>query len=115
MSLAELKDRQATLALTFITVPISESTSGDKTIRAIQPGQKFSVYGLWLKASGGAVNITWKSGSTSITGAIPLSDGEYINIFQEVPILKSRATGDDLILNLSANIGVYGWVNLTVS
>lgn len=116
MSLAELKDRKATLAAKIVTVPINEgASSGDRTIRTIQPGQYFSVYGLWLKASGGAVDIIWKSGSTSISGTIPLSDGEIVEVFSEIPVLKGRAAGDDLVLNLSATVPVRGWVDLTES
>lgn len=113
MSIAELKNRQATLATKFVTVPISRSSLGDGTsVRAIQPGQLFLVYGFWLK-SAGVVDVIWKSGSTALTGTIPLSIGETVQIFQEVPVLKGRASGDDLILNLSGNVSVQGWVNLT--
>jgi hypothetical protein len=115
LSLAELKDRQATLATKIVTVPINEgASSGDRTIQAIQPGQLFLVYGFWIKA-GGAVDIIWKSGSTSISGTIALSAGEVIQIFQEVPVLKGRAKGDDLILNLSATVTVRGWASVTIA
>ena len=112
MSLAELKDRQATLATKMLKVPVNESASGDKIIWAIQPGKLFYVYGIWLRAEG-AVAITWKSGSTAITGAITLANAEVKSVFQEIPILKGRAKGDDLVLSLSLSVGVRGWVTLT--
>ena len=83
-------------------------------MQVIQPGQFFSVYGFWLQAAD-VVSMTWKSGGTSLTGVIPLSPGQVITVFDNVPILKGRSSGDDLFLNLSGAVSVQGWVNLTIS
>lgn len=112
MSDAGLKTRDATLAAKLITVPVTTAASGDTTVRSVQAGQLFAVYGMYLYTEG-AVAITWKSGSTSITGAILTTGAEPISVFGNVPILKGRARGDDLVINLGSAVGVRGWVTLT--
>lgn len=116
MSVAELKDRWATLATKIVTVPINETASGDRTIRVIQPGQFFLVYGFFLQIVGaGTVTFIWKSGSTAISGAMALATNGALSVFDQIPVLKGRAAGDDLVLNLASAgaISVQGWCSLT--
>lgn len=95
----------------MVTVPIEENASGNRTIAAIGSSRVFAVYGFWIKADA-VVSITWKSSTaTSISGVIPMSAGEVISAFGNEPVLKGRAKGDDIVLNLSGAVAVHGWVN----
>jgi len=121
MSLAELKDRSATLATKAISVAINVTSAGSPSIRAIQPGQLFLVYGFYIQNLEAAdVTLTWKSGSTAISGAMVLvaktaTAVDSLSVFSDIPILKGRAKGDDLVLTVAGGGGesVQGWVLLT--
>lgn len=92
---------------------IDTAVSGDNTIVAAAPGRKIRVIA-YLAIAGGDVSIRWKSGSTSLSGAMalaanggaaPAGAGEspsgYIGLMETAP-------GQALVLNLSGAVQVSG-------
>ena len=96
-----------------ITVPISTTgASGDVTIHATTAGLRFVVFYLVLTSSAG-VDVTLKSGATSISGAIPFAAGaEKSWGANMVPVLKGRAAGDAFIVNASGATNLRGFAVL---
>ena len=92
------------------TVPISTtSASGDATIHATTTGLYFVVFHIFLNTSLDT-NLTIYSGSTPITGAIPMAavtDLEWIT--NDAPIFKGRAAGDAFKINSSATTNLRGF------
>jgi hypothetical protein len=96
-------------------VPINTTGTGDKLIKAIDPGQRFVVMGIYLTFSG-ASNITVKSGSTAISGVMPVTATTEWNLgFMGSPVFKGDATGDNLIINSSGAINMTGHLQLIVA
>lgn len=106
-----IQKTQDTLPQLLLYAAISASSSGDNTLVAADPAKKIKVQSYVLVA-GGTVNVTFKSGSTAISGAIPLvansgavcppvkpSHGSY---FQNINV------NENLILNLSGSVQVSG-------
>ena len=95
---------------TMRTVPISTTAaSGDATIHSTSTGLYFVVFHVFVNTSA-AMNLTVKSGSTSISGAIPmaaLTDLEWTG--GDVPLFKGRASGDAFILSASGATSLRGF------
>lgn len=90
-------------------IAVGESTSGDKTILAAQTGKKIRVVAVFLKVEG-AVTLQFKSGSTNMGGAIPWdADDAYVEPFNPAGWMET-ASGEALLLNLSASVDVNGHV-----
>lgn len=97
------------------TAVISESTSGSKTIVAAIPNRKIKVYAYTIVV-GGAVNLTWYSDSTVISGTMEFgnkAEGLCPSTLPPYFLLKTKR-GGALILNLSADEGVAGHVSYWV-
>ena len=95
------------------TVPIDFATSGDKTVFTATAGKRFCVYHLWLQAEN-VVDVTFKSGSTVISGAIAFAanaEKEWKN--SGVGVFVARAASDNFVLNLGGNIQVNGFCVLS--
>lgn len=92
------------------TAVINESTSGDRTIVSAPGSGKFiRVIGFFYK-TGGAVELTWKSGSTAKTGAMPDGDGGGLNSVYCPEGWFDCGDNEALVLNLSAAEQVGGLV-----
>jgi hypothetical protein len=95
---------------TMRTVPISTTAaSGDATIHATAAGLYFVVFHLFVNTSA-AMSLTIKSGTTALSGAIPMSaitDLEWSG--GDVPLFKGRASGDAFILNASGSTNLRGF------
>lgn len=105
----------AIAAKTWETVAIDNSaSSGDLTVRAIDAGERFVVYGLFLQSEG-TTDVTAKSGSTALTGAIATAANDQLSFFNNgFPVLIGDATGDDFIINVSAAVQINGFANIGV-
>jgi hypothetical protein len=92
---------------------IDRATSGDGTAVVAAPGIGFCVRVLGYSfVGGGAVNATWKSGSTPKSGAIPLAANTGLSPSVGGPDDGARQFqgGDNeaIFLNLSASVQVSG-------
>lgn len=101
----------------MLTAPITASAAGATAIVAGATGCKYRVIG-FLLSFGGTVNAKWQSGSTDLTGEIYGVAGAQA-VSPALP-QANHATGpasqfttnpgDDLVLNLSGNVAVGGYV-----
>lgn len=97
------------MALYHISAPVSLTTTSDTTIVPATPGRRIVVTRIWGKLGSTAGNLTIKSGSTALTGPIPLaaSDGLDIDGSQgsddgHHSVLLATASGEALVMQLSA-------------
>lgn len=89
-------------------VAINVAGSGDNSIVSATASQTTRVYGFFLFANGGAVNVKWRDGSTDFTPALPLADKGYWSLPRDGrPWFKTTAN-TALQLNLSSAIQVSG-------
>ena len=87
---------------------INYSTSGDKTVIAAVAGKRIVVTG-GLIVCGAAVTLTFKSGSTAITGPMTFAaGGGFGRDARPDSYLFRTEAGQALILNLSADAAVGG-------
>lgn len=96
------------LASNTRTVAITTASSGDNTIHTVTSGTRFAIYYIWIQAEG-AVDVTFKSGATAISGALAFA----LNSEKEwggygLPILVGRATGENFVVNLGGAVQVNG-------
>jgi len=98
------------LSQTGRTVAINNAAaSGDLTIHTTTTGTKFVVYMIFVQAEG-ATDLTFKSGSTSISGAIAYAiNAEAIYGGSVAPIFMGRTKGDNFVMNVSAAVQVNGF------
>ena len=98
----------------MITVPISTAASGDTLLVTGKPGQVIRVLNI-VAGAASAVSIKFKSGSTDLTGAIPVVNPLATTWCGygpggSIPHFKT-ALGENLSINLSGAIAVGGWLN----
>jgi hypothetical protein len=87
---------------------IDKNTAADHVLLAVQDGKRFCITYLRIRAVG-PVNVTFKSGSTVISGPHVFSGaGELIWSNGGQPIFRARATGDDFVMTLSGAVAVQG-------
>lgn len=98
----------------MLYLPIDAASAGDNTILAAVGGARIHVHNYVLVADG-AVGVTWKSGSTELSGAMSIAanggiaaPGDGHNVW-----MRTEA-GEDLILNLSDAVQVSGHIVVTV-
>ncbi len=97
--------------VTCETEALSDGTSGDNTIVAAVAGRRIKVYAIHFNVVG-SVNVIWKSGATELTGDMNFQAREgYTNAVTPPAFLLATAAGEALILNLSDNIAVDGWIS----
>jgi hypothetical protein len=97
---------------TMRTVAISATYggAGDSTIHTPASDRIFLVPTLVL-ASSAAVTLTFKSGSTAISGAMPFAAGTRVDwIYNGCPFLKGRAKGDALVITAGGATTVTGYL-----
>jgi hypothetical protein len=105
-----MQDHLISIANNATTYAIDYATATDHTVRAIDAAHRFVVYQIFIEAEG-AVDVTIKSGSTALTGAINFAandEKEWKN--GGVPVFRGRALGDDFVITLSAAEQVNGFV-----
>jgi len=93
-----------------VTLPavINYSTTGDKTVIAAVADQRIVVTGA-LVVCGAAVTLTFKSGSTAITGPMTFAaGGGFGRDARPDSYLFRTEAGQALVLNLSADAAVGG-------
>ena len=90
--------------------PVSVSASGDNTIVAAVATKKIRLLSGLLVAAG-TVNVKWKSAAaTDLTGAMSMLNAARIEHSATPWGQFETAAGEALVLNLSAAIGVAGWI-----
>ena len=83
--------------------PISISSLGDNVVVQGVPGKRFVCVGLLLVVSD-AVSVTFKSGATAFSGAMPLA----VNCGFTFPFIFRCNFGESFVINLSAAKAVGG-------
>ena len=92
----------------YRSLKVDISTAGDNAIIPATAGQKISVYRFFLIAHG-AVDVTFKDGSTDLSGPLPLTGkGASLTLAASGDPWFEGSTGNDLNLNLSAAARVCG-------
>lgn len=98
---------------------ISANTAGDNTVVSGVSGRKIRVQNYTI-ASGGNITLTWKSGSTAISGNLPISANGSLSVSAGAMTptgldgVLQCAGGEDLVLALSANAAVGGHIRYEV-
>ncbi len=91
----------AELRATVQSVAVSETaTQNDKALVAAQAGLRIVVLGYNLATNGGAWTFQFKSGTTDLTGDIPLASGEKDDKSKLGDILFKTAEGEALNADL---------------
>lgn len=88
---------------------INVASSGDNTVVAAVTGTKIVVTHYFIMPAS-AVTVTWKSGSTEITGNIQLAANGGGNDSSPDEGLFETAEGEALILNLGGAVAVDGYL-----
>ncbi len=97
-----------TAALTPKFVAISAEAAGDNTLVAAVPGKRLRVLKYTLLSSG-FVGVKFRSGATAdLTGSMPLAANSGVGGAYCPAGLFETATGDPLVVNLSAGVGIAG-------
>jgi hypothetical protein len=89
------------------------AASGDLVVVGGSPGMSVAVNG-YIVQSAGAATITWKSGSTAKSGALPEAAETGVASGWSQDGWFHTAKGDDLILNVSAAVQVSGHVSYSL-
>jgi hypothetical protein len=98
----------------IIAVPINKATAADHVLEAVGVGRLFLVFAVFLQTEG-TVDVTFKSGTTAITGAIAMATAGLADFYWSNggdPLWRGVAAGDDFIMTLSAAVQVNGWASL---
>lgn len=94
---------------------IDDASSGANEVVAAKTGYKFVVLNYGLIAAG-AVNVTWKTGTTALSGAMPIAANGGISASSSVVLpggtygLFETAISEALNMTLSAAVQVSGHV-----
>lgn len=98
--------------LSLLESPIDFTTTGDNTLVAGVGGASVRVYHLFLVVSADT-NLTFKRGSTALTGAMPmLANGSIVLDFVTQPWFTT-ADGEALVLSQSGTAQVSGQLGYT--
>ena len=103
----------------IVPVLVDANFGGDNPLVTGRASQAIRVLGVHLLAEGN-VSLTWKSGTTVVTGPMPMIAGRQ---YEAKGIVARRvlhplfecARGDDLVLALSDNIAVGGHVLIEIT
>jgi len=97
-----------TLPTGLISTPISFSGSGDNQIIAAVAGQTIRVFGLFFTVAGATV-LTFKDGSTNLTGAMTFNQGGAM-VLDPLGWLPRFMISGAFIINSSVAVQVSGRV-----
>ena len=89
------------------------AASGDTVLLGGQAGQRYRIHS-YVFETGGTTNITIKSGTTALTGAMPNDVNTGISSPWSPGGVLMCNVGDDLIINSSAAVQVSGHVDYSV-
>lgn len=96
----------ATLGSPVVQIPLSFTGAGDHIIVPGTAGYKVAVFQFFFIVSG-IVTLTYKSGSTALTGPLAfVANGAQVQDFIQLPL--SCADGDPFIINAGANVTLGG-------
>jgi hypothetical protein len=101
----------------LVTVPINHATAADHVLRAVGSARLFIVTAVYVQSEG-TVDVTFKSGTTAITGPIAMATAALATFFWSNagdPIFRGRAGGDDFVMTLSGAVQVNGWASLIIT
>ncbi len=97
------------------TAIINTAGSGDTVIVAAVTGKRIRVINYVLTAAG-VVSVTFRSGTTALTGAMPLAANGGISVAGAQPgFWLQTAAGEALNLSLSAAVQVSGHITYDVA
>ena len=90
---------------------LSAALAGSNDLVAAVPGYKIAIYA-WSFIAAGAVAITWKSGATSLSGAMNygINGGEIRDVRADGEPWYQTATGEALVLSLGGAVQVSGTI-----
>ena len=93
----------------FLEAKIDTTTTGDNTLVAAVSGQITKVFRIFFIVAG-TTNITFKDGSTALTGAIPMvANGSFVLDFNEAAWFTTSANSA-FVLNQSGAVQISGRV-----
>lgn len=97
---------------TVLFAPINVSSSGDNTVVAGVTSKKIKVLSVVLVAAG-AVSVKWRSGTTDLSGAMPLAANSGFVLPSASPVGRyfETASGQALNINLSGAVQVSGHIS----
>lgn len=96
------------------SVSVDAASLGDNTLITCPAGSTIRVFQMFI-VLGGAANVTFKSGATSLTGALPmLSNGDITLDYSGFPWFTT-ARDEDFVMNLSAAVQVSGRIYYTTT
>lgn len=99
----------ATIGAQVQQAAVTFSSLGDNVVVLGVAGKIIKVLQFFF-VIGGAANITFKSGSTAITGSMPFSGaGAFVLDYAQLP-LNCLNAGDSFVVNLSAGVAVGGTI-----
>lgn len=105
-------DNQIPAGGALTEVVVSFSASGDNTILAGTTGTVIKVYRVMLSSTA-STSLTFKSGSTDLSGAIPIaSDSPLVTPFDGYARFTTLNGTDSFIINSSATASVGGTVSV---
>lgn len=104
----------------MLTGVINASSSGDNTLLAANANARIRVHAYVIVAAG-AVSVTFKSGGSTLTGAMPLAANGGVSSPSAIPTpveqlacLFFTAKNEALVLNLSGAVAVTGHFSYTL-
>lgn len=92
---------------------INTASSGDQTIVAAVPGKQIVVTN-YVLVNTTAQSLTWKSGSTALSGPMALGALATLVVDNDAPVLVCNV-GEALVLNLGAATQVSGHLTYFVA
>lgn len=92
-----------------LTAPISASTSGNTAVVAAHAGQTITVVSILVIAAG-TVGVKFQSGTTDITGSLPLVANSGFTQVSSMGVFKTSVS-EALNINLDANVAVGGFLS----
>jgi hypothetical protein len=96
----------STIGAQVLQAPISFSAPGDNIVVAGITGKSIKVLQLFLVLAG-ATNLTYKSGSTPLSGLLTFgANAAQVQDYIQLPLTCN--VGDNFIMNLSAGVVVGG-------
>lgn len=88
---------------------IDETGSGDKTLIAGESGKTITIMFLYVRVTL-AMNLTFKNGSTPITGPMPVALNDALLIpYTGVAVLEPPPSGESFKMNMGVG-SVGGWL-----
>ncbi len=94
---------------------IATGTQSDVTVYTPDAGKRFEVAYIIFNSVGGTCNVTYKSGSTALSGAFPtVSGGTFQPAFnsRESPIFVGRVKDEVFVMDKTGVGALVGWFSV---